>query len=218
MSNDTIPLFETHKVCNICRESLLFTAFARRKTGNCVMKPYCKACDAARSHAYREANREAVNLAARKRYEENPDKARAYAREYHKLNLETRMRQQREFRARTIETRLAYSRAYYRAHSDVFKEAARARKQKIRGATVVPFTSGQLLDRLSMFGGKCWMCKCPLTRKNQHIDHVKPISKGGPHMLANLRPACASCNLSKGDRWPILPGWQPPDIAGALGC
>ncbi|WP_461165382.1 HNH endonuclease [Arthrobacter sp. R4-81] len=34
-------------------------------------------------------------------------------------------------------------------------------------------------------------------------DHVKPISKGGSHCLANLRPICQSCNSSKGGRWPL---------------
>jgi 5-methylcytosine-specific restriction endonuclease McrA len=34
-------------------------------------------------------------------------------------------------------------------------------------------------------------------------DHVKPLAKGGAHILANLRPACLSCNRSKRDRWPL---------------
>ncbi|MBT2266408.1 HNH endonuclease [Rhodococcus erythropolis] len=37
----------------------------------------------------------------------------------------------------------------------------------------------------------------------QHLDHVKPLSAGGPHMLSNLRPSCADCNLSKGAKWPL---------------
>ncbi|WP_349257835.1 HNH endonuclease [Iamia sp.] len=35
------------------------------------------------------------------------------------------------------------------------------------------------------------------------IDHVKPLSKGGAHMLSNLRPSCRSCNSRKGARWPF---------------
>jgi len=52
---------------------------------------------------------------------------------------------------------------------------------------------------MSYWGNKCWMCEGPF----EHVDHVKPLSKGGPHILANLRPACASCNASKNDRWPL---------------
>jgi len=32
-------------------------------------------------------------------------------------------------------------------------------------------------------------------------DHVKPLAKGGAHMLANLRLACSRCNNVKSDRW-----------------
>lgn len=33
-----------------------------------------------------------------------------------------------------------------------------------------------------------------------HIDHVKPVSKGGTNALDNLVTACADCNLGKSDR------------------
>ena len=69
----------------------------------------------------------------------------------------------------------------------------------MREAKVVHFTAAQLASRLSMFSG-CWMCGT--STEEMHIDHVKPIIKGGPHMLSNLRPACAPCNLRKGSKWP----------------
>lgn len=31
-----------------------------------------------------------------------------------------------------------------------------------------------------------------------HLDHVIPLSRGGPDLLENLRPAHALCNISKG--------------------
>jgi 5-methylcytosine-specific restriction endonuclease McrA len=77
--------------------------------------------------------------------------------------------------------------------------AARARRKARRqNALTVPFTPGQLAQRMSMFDG-CWMCGGPWTE----IDHVKPLSKGGAHMLSALRPACRSDNAVKSDRWPF---------------
>ena len=64
----------------------------------------------------------------------------------------------------------------------------------------VPFTKSELIDRLSMYGHKCWICR---DAPYEHLDHVKPLSKGGWHMLSNLRPACARCNLKKNSTWPI---------------
>ncbi|MGW8593542.1 HNH endonuclease [Dietzia sp. NPDC055877] len=51
-----------------------------------------------------------------------------------------------------------------------------------------------------MFAG-CWICGSVLDEF--HVDHVKPLSKGGWHCLSNLRPCCPSCNLRKGAKWPI---------------
>ena len=64
----------------------------------------------------------------------------------------------------------------------------RARK---REATIVGFTAEQLAARIAYYGNRCWLC------------HVKPLAKGGPHMLSNLRPACSSCNRAKSDKWPL---------------
>jgi 5-methylcytosine-specific restriction endonuclease McrA len=54
-------------------------------------------------------------------------------------------------------------------------------------------------QRSDYFGHRCWVCRAVATQ----IDHVKPLSQGGPHILANLRPICARCNQRKGARWPF---------------
>ena len=60
----------------------------------------------------------------------------------------------------------------------------------------------QLAAKLSYWGNRCWLCRGPATQ----VDHVKPLAKGGPHCLANLRPICGSCNSRKQDTWP----WPTP--------
>jgi len=65
------------------------------------------------------------------------------------------------------------------------------------GVVVGDVTADGLLSRVAYYGEKCWMCGSPW----EHMDHVKPLSAGGAHILANLRPACASCNSSKHSRW-----------------
>lgn len=66
------------------------------------------------------------------------------------------------------------------------------------GGQVIPVDPARLLERLSMFVG-CWLCG----GHADQVDHVKPISKGGAHMLANLRPICGRCNNAKGQKWPF---------------
>jgi 5-methylcytosine-specific restriction endonuclease McrA len=74
-----------------------------------------------------------------------------------------------------------------------------------RGAqTIIMFTPEQRAQRFSMFAG-CWLCG---RREGLQGDHVKPLSRGGPHCLANIRPCCPTCNWLKADQWP-LPGRWP---------
>lgn len=72
---------------------------------------------------------------------------------------------------------------------------------KRKAAPKVEYTRVQLEQRMSMFSG-CWLCGSDLS-EGRHIDHVKPLAKEGWDCLANLRPACASCNVRKSALWPL---------------
>jgi len=46
-------------------------------------------------------------------------------------------------------------------------------------------------------GGSCVYCG----HMAEHIDHIHPRSKNGGHKNNNLAAACASCNMSKGNKY-----------------
>lgn len=75
------------------------------------------------------------------------------------------------------------------------------RRALLKQAFSLPITPGDLDSRMIGAGGKCWMCGGAPTS----WDHVKPLAKGGPHILSNLRPACTHCNSSKGAKWDGVP-------------
>ena len=78
------------------------------------------------------------------------------------------------------------------------RRASKARRRAAEQSVLhIPYSRTQLEARIAYFGGLCWMCGIPY----DHMDHVKPIMKGGANILANLRPACSSCNISKKDKW-----------------
>lgn len=51
-------------------------------------------------------------------------------------------------------------------------------------------------------GEVCFYCQRALPRSELTIDHFRPASKGGKNSLANLVPACGSCNQRKADKLP----------------
>jgi 5-methylcytosine-specific restriction endonuclease McrA len=84
---------------------------------------------------------------------------------------------------------------YFLNKDQHLQKSAKWRMRLLKG-TIVKFSAAQLDQRMSVFGYKCAYCG----GKFEHMDHVIPLSKGGPHCLANLRPSCAHCNLSKGSK------------------
>lgn len=63
--------------------------------------------------------------------------------------------------------------------------------------------------------GKCWYCGCDLPEKGWHIDHVIPVIRHpGTGVMEqpqwdtedNKVPACASCNIQKGNM--LLETWR----------
>jgi 5-methylcytosine-specific restriction endonuclease McrA len=55
------------------------------------------------------------------------------------------------------------------------------------------------------FEHKCYVrwCKNTISVFDFHVGHDKPESKGGTLELDNLKPLCARCNLSMGNKYTI---------------
>ena len=48
-------------------------------------------------------------------------------------------------------------------------------------------------------GFKCQYCGASAPDIILHVDHIKPVSKGGKNTITNLITACSRCNLGKSD-------------------
>ena len=71
---------------------------------------------------------------------------------------------------------------------------ARARRF---GVTYEPINRFDVFER---DGWLCGICGGPVSREDASIDHILPISKGGPHTLENVQCAHLLCNSKKGAR------------------
>jgi len=99
--------------------------------------------------------------------------------------------------SRNPERRAVSARLYAEANRTRISLVQKNREARKGSALAQDISHDALMARFTLWGNKCWMCGGSF----EHIEHVKPLSKGGPHILANLRPACAACNLRKGGRW-----------------
>lgn len=146
----------------------------------------CKACRTAHAEyvrEYRQAHPEYVEKCRNddKEYAKRPEvRKRIYARQ-------------------AAEASTPGTPRYYRVRARALRrDAAR------RGVEVSHGVSTQgLAAKLSLWGGKCWLCGDELDQYTLTFDHVKPLSKGGQDILANIRPSCRTCNCRKGNTWPL---------------
>lgn len=128
---------------------------------------------------------EAFSLYGQTWWKSNPDKASEYGARWRELNRE-----------KSRESVRKWSKAN-RDSCRVHESLRRARK---RGADHIPFTKTQLAQKWAYHAGRCYLCGDVAVA----TDHVKPLAKGGPHILANLKPICTPCNSRKRDKWPLM--------------
>lgn len=113
-----------------------------------------------------------------------PDAVAAYNATYYEANRESE-----------IQRALAYARGPGKS-----AKAARdsARFALTRGApNAERFTLDEIYER---DGRICHLCSKPVERQQATMDHVIPVTKGGPHTRANVKLAHRGCNTRKGNR------------------
>ena len=76
------------------------------------------------------------------------------------------------------------------------KEKRQRNKFKDSGNYVEYISQKQLINRCALFGNCCAYCGS-YEGLNIQLEHVIPRSKEGAHCLANIIPACSTCNSSK---------------------
>ena len=155
---------------------------------------------AATNKAYRQANAAQISERKAAYYAKNREAVLASCRIYSAANSAKKTQAAQEWAARNPE----------RASKNWRRGAVR-RRARLAESSIVPFTQEQLEQRLAYYGNRCYLRLDCCIDQADHIDHVKPISKGGPHILSNLRPACQPCNQSKSNKWPYILGGKSRD-------
>jgi len=64
-------------------------------------------------------------------------------------------------------------------------------------AAGVPWDMVDLREVFRRCNGVCGICGNPVEHETFTIDHIIPLSRGGPHVLKNLQVAHKSCNSRK---------------------
>jgi len=197
------------KTCTACDRTFPLGRFYRAakgkhgRTARCVgcVKEYRDSRSADHSAymaSYREKNRDRMNAQERAWYEKNKPHHSSQHRAWYLANRENVIEHQRAYYLANRMRYRAWREAWALANKNALKVIRSRRVNNKYVQALHRITEEMLLGRLAVFGYACAYCGGP----HEHWDHVKPLSKGGSHMIGNLRPSCQACNLRKGSKLP----------------
>lgn len=156
---------------------------------------------------YRKFNKERLNGRQRERYALNPCPHRERSHLYAASHAEQRRIAQRERIRRNPErVRARHQREYY-ADIASSRAASRSRFHTRRSMTREGISGAIFHKWCENMPKNCFYCGSDCA-KSYHADHFIPLSKGGQHVLQNLRMSCPRCNLRKKDK--IVHGVEVP--------
>jgi 5-methylcytosine-specific restriction endonuclease McrA len=198
---------EPTRTCSKCERVLPLSRYHRRKDGPGGYRRDCKDCklaiDKASYQSHRDARRaqQAIYRADPEHRRIDREKSARWRAEHPEWHRATLARN----RARPGNRELANqrSRAWRVANRERKNENERRRSAFKRNGAAARIPMVLLDAKLAYWGGRCWIAGPTCTVEPEQWDHVKPLSRGGAHLLANLRPACAPCNFWKKARWPF---------------
>jgi 5-methylcytosine-specific restriction endonuclease McrA len=182
------------KTCIACKKDFPKTLEYFYKKGN-YLTSECKVCNKKRVKARSKAN---------------PERENTRNKIYRDTNSEKEKIRHIIWRKNNLEKSNEYKKNWRKINSNKVKEEYRRSNHKRRALILdnghIPYTEEQVLKT---YGTNCNICKIPVDLKaarqvgqpgwenGLHIDHLIPISKGGPDTLENVRPTHGLCNITK---------------------
>jgi 5-methylcytosine-specific restriction endonuclease McrA len=130
-------------------------------------------------------------------------------RKYWLANREKLLARQKAYRKAKPEIGRAKQKKYWARNPEKAQAFNRQRRARVNNVEHIPYTKEEVLKK---YGADCHICGSSIDLKaprkagkkgwehGLHLDHLIPISKGGPDTIENVRPAHGLCNLSKGAR------------------
>jgi 5-methylcytosine-specific restriction endonuclease McrA len=131
-----------------------------------------------------------MKIYAAKRYRENREKILAQTAAYAKSHPEVRRRCALNYRANHPE------RVRIQRSACAHRRKARLKNCQVGDAGVSRLIASWKKEKTFT----CSYCRLEFPINKLHVDHIRPLSKGGSHTKENICKACGPCNIRKRDR------------------
>ncbi len=191
-------------ICTKCQRTLTDADFYRLP-----IDKRCSECARAATRAWRKENLEAVREYGRAYRAAHPERALAWSRDQYTRDREKILLRCKEYRSRTAAAKRARDTAYREQNREKLRQRGRdwktrdplayrdwVKRNRARRYGARRRDKLDLLVVVARQNGVCAYCAQPLTEA-WHLDHRKPLSRGGAHTMENVCAACPRCNCGK---------------------
>lgn len=183
------------KTCSKCNSDKPIEGFYKHTQTRDGYHTICADCTKARAKAWSQKNKEKRKQISKSYTERNPEKRKETSANYYKENKQKISESTKRSRKNNPEL-----------YAELGRKHANLRRARKLGNGAEPYTEKEMLKQ---YGTDCHLCGIPIdfTASRQtgrgswemglQIDHLIPLSKGGPDTLENIRPSHGMCNLKK---------------------
>jgi len=216
------------KTCSKCEIEKPHSEFHKRSGRASGLQSHCKDCQ----KVYAKTHKEAANARAIKYRQAHPDRVREGNRAWSQANRERRQEYNHKYNLEHQDDLKKYKREYHQANKHVHKAYYQANKemysartkrwrhenpernrelanmrfhrQRTNGPIDKDISLSRIRERCFDVCGICGIGE--MLGDKWSIDHIIPVSKGGPHTWNNVQLAHLSCNVRKNATMPSASG------------
>jgi len=186
------------KVCVKCNIEKPFDSFSKHRTMADGLQQKCKACVNEYNHGYYQRNKDKIKESAAKWVSDNRERSRVIKKKWAENNPDKQYIAVKRWNTENKEHLRQRRRAWYEANKELVRTYCVNRRLKLSEGSL----SLNIVDTLLQSQqGNCAGCGRPLNG-DYHIDHIFPISKGGPNIDSNVQLLHSRCNMFKSDKYP----------------
>jgi hypothetical protein len=190
------------KVCSICKVEggTDNCGFGKDKRSKDSLDNRCKVCNNKKRKKYRQENLEKVKESSKKWYKENPN----YYKNYYETNPEIMKISNKKWRQINPKKIKEANKKWYQENPEKSTEKKHRRRARKLGNGYEKYNLKDIYERDNWI---CGICKQLIDKDLQYpdpqsksIDHIIPLSKGGPDTFENVQLTHLICNVSKGSK------------------
>jgi 5-methylcytosine-specific restriction endonuclease McrA len=126
--------------------------------------------------------------------------ASAYRKNYYEMNRAEALQQRKTYYEVNRERYAERERRRRQDKPEYFRQAEALRRSRKKHAV----SQRWKVDHSLGYDGLCWWCGTKLEQHSTQVDHVMPISLGGPADETNEVLACVACNKRKYKKHPLV--------------